>query len=261
MGLLGMSAAQYDSMKDASEEPDMSERIGIYRKGKMKYAIVARLPKEDTKRSFMSEVNTRLLNDKMGLLVGSAAMGVGSGMAMATFIPRTRNGGAVDATNTNSDEKTWIAAIDQFIEEVYLLHATIHATYNSDVDQLIEEYKLGTKDEGTFKKEMEMIRIFPTMLLNLVMLSRGAKSKIDSAKIQTMKGIVVVLKNVAQHWSDAAVQRIANKSTPVRDLEMFWKPVQQHAKHIASAATPIEKHPFYSNSVEPKRVPVEVKIS
>jgi len=50
--LLGMSAAQYESMKDAFEHAGTSERIGIYRKeedGIMNYVIVVRMVPRDYK--------------------------------------------------------------------------------------------------------------------------------------------------------------------------------------------------------------------
>lgn len=46
MNLLGMSAAQYESMRDAFEDPTALERIGIYRKEEneiLYYVIVVRL--------------------------------------------------------------------------------------------------------------------------------------------------------------------------------------------------------------------------
>lgn len=50
-GLLGMSAAQYESMKDAFETPDSSERIGVYSKlnknKEITYAVVVRMPKDN----------------------------------------------------------------------------------------------------------------------------------------------------------------------------------------------------------------------
>lgn len=96
-GLLGLSDAQYESMKDAFEDPDGSELIGLYRNDAMKYAIVVRMPKD----------NKALLG------LGAAAIGLGSG-ALGFF-----SRGAVSVTT----EAKWADAVDKFIQDANLFSA------------------------------------------------------------------------------------------------------------------------------------------
>lgn len=95
-GLLGMSDAQYDSMKNAFEDREALEPIGIYRRGD-NYAIVVRLPKD----------NKRLLAG-VGAAIGAAGLGLG-------FLSR---GGV-----TFQKKAKWLAAYDLFMKDAHLLHA------------------------------------------------------------------------------------------------------------------------------------------
>ena len=96
-GLLGLSAKQYESMKDAFEDPDGSERIGIYRNDEMKYVIVVRMPADNK------------------ALLGASAAAIGVGSAALGFFSR----GGVSVTT----EAKWVDAVDNFIRDVNLFSA------------------------------------------------------------------------------------------------------------------------------------------
>lgn len=116
-GLLGLSERQYDSMKDAFENPDGSERIGIYQNEDMKYAIVVRMP----------------LDNKALLGASAAAIGV-TGLGVGYLLGGTQNGtkeeppsavsdGGQNGGSSDPSSVDWDAAIEEFFKNGYLLFA------------------------------------------------------------------------------------------------------------------------------------------
>jgi hypothetical protein len=90
--LLGMTAAQYDSMKDAFDQPDTSERIGIYRMeegGVMNYVIVVRMVPRDYKA-----------------LLQAGAAGATAAGALAYYLSRKKKTDQKYA-ESNQGIKTW----------------------------------------------------------------------------------------------------------------------------------------------------------
>jgi hypothetical protein len=97
-GLLGMSNAQYESMKDAFEDDSASERIGIYQNlAERKYAIVVRMPEDN--KSLLAGV---------GAAIGAAGLGLGLA---------TRNGVTIRG------KSKWLEAHDPFLKDAHLLSA------------------------------------------------------------------------------------------------------------------------------------------
>ena len=95
--LLGMTAAQYESMKDAFDEPDASERIGIYRMEEddvMNYAIVVRMVPRDYKSLL-----------KAGVAGATAALGGG---ALAYYLAQKRKKPDSEAPKDPAIPETYI---------------------------------------------------------------------------------------------------------------------------------------------------------
>lgn len=85
--LLGMSDAQYESMKDAFDEEEAFERVGIYRSND-NYAIVVRLPKDN-----------KLRLAGIGAGIGAAGLVLG----LATHTIRQKSKWIEDFTLLNND--------------------------------------------------------------------------------------------------------------------------------------------------------------
>ena len=85
-----MSASQYESMKDAFEEEEAFERIGIYHNAE-KYAIVVRLPNDNKLRL-------------VGMGAGIGATGLALGLATGSGV-------------TIRQKSKWIQAVDSLMKD------------------------------------------------------------------------------------------------------------------------------------------------
>jgi hypothetical protein len=137
-GLLGMSAAQYESMKDAFEAPDSSERIGVCSKindnQEITYAVVVRMPKD----------NKMLLGGAAAVFgLGSAAIGY---KAHEVQTSKKSDQKTEVQTSKKSDQKTqWLADYDQFLADAHYLYVLFKPTL----------LRITRESKGTFKTQRE----------------------------------------------------------------------------------------------------------
>lgn len=120
MRLLGMSQAQYNSMKDAFEDDNAPELIGIYRNGANKYAIVVRLPTDNKVW-------------RGGAMVGVGLAGLAVGALSSKVNIRGTPSAAVDlvAEGVPNPDK-WRSAFQHFIKDVHILAALSRPTVKAE---------------------------------------------------------------------------------------------------------------------------------
>ena len=226
-----MSAAQYESMKDAFESPDSSERIGIYRKmdededdkedgyedgnehGRANYAIVVRLPKDN----------------KMLLSGAAAAISLGSA-AIGYKAHEVQNRKKIDG------KAQWLANYDRLLADAHYLHLLSKPTLKEKARVMNERLKHKTisEEQGQMARQ-ELLTFINAIEMGRLLSSQGRYTHVQEWNAHMLKMLKQrdVIQNLAasiakeyknDETSDGVnLKRIANAvRSEAQDISHLW---------------------------------------